>query len=113
MKVHTVDIKGFKADLPILTLPSGIGIAFFNLHGDSALTEHCAKELAPLLSDCEVLITAESKVQINCKDDALQATVSITVEAGCRVTGACGGDALNCPGAINADTTAMEIVSAS
>ena len=60
-----------------------------------------------------ILITAESKVQINCKDDALQATVSITVEAGCRVTGACGGDALNCPGAINADTTAMEIVSAS
>ena len=61
MKVHTVDIKGFKAELPILTLPNGIGIAFFNLHGDSALTEHCAKELAPLLSDCEVLITAESK----------------------------------------------------
>ena len=61
MKVHTIDINGFKADLPILTLPSGIGIAFFNLHGDSALTEHCAKELAPLLSDCEVLITAESK----------------------------------------------------
>lgn len=61
MKVYTVDIKGFQAELPILTLPSGIGIAFFNLHGDSTLTEHCAKQLAPLLSDCEVLITAESK----------------------------------------------------
>ena len=60
MKVHTVDIKGFQAELPILTLPSGIGIAFFNLHGDSTLTEHCAKQLAPLLSDCVVLITAES-----------------------------------------------------
>ena len=46
MKFHTVDIAGFKADLPILTLPSGIGIAFFNLHGDSTLTEHCGKELA-------------------------------------------------------------------
>lgn len=61
MKVHTVDIKGFKAELPILPLPSGISIAFFNLHGDSELTEHCAKELAKELTDCEVLITAESK----------------------------------------------------
>ena len=60
-----------------------------------------------------ILITAGSKVEISCKDDALQATVSITVEAGCRITGACGGDALNCPGTINADTTAMEIASAS
>ena len=61
MKYHTIDIKGFKADLPIMPLPSGISIAFFNLHGDSELTEHCAKELAKSLTDCEVLITAESK----------------------------------------------------
>ena len=61
MKYHSIDIKGFKADLPILTLPSGLGIAFFNLHGDSELTEHCGKELAKELADCEVLITAESK----------------------------------------------------
>ena len=61
MKVYTVDIAGFKADLPILTLPSGIGIAFFNLHGDNELTEHSAKALAPMLNDCEVIITAESK----------------------------------------------------
>ncbi len=60
-KVHEVDICGFKAELPVLPLPSGIGIAFFNLHGDSALTEHCGKELAKRLQDCEVLITAESK----------------------------------------------------
>ena len=61
MKYYTVDIDGFKADLPILTLPNGVGIAFFNLHGDAEMTEHCAKKLAPLLSDCEVIITAESK----------------------------------------------------
>ena len=61
MKYHTVDIRGFQADLPILPLPSGISIAFFNLHGDQALTEHCAKELAKELGDCDVLITAESK----------------------------------------------------
>ncbi len=56
-----VDIKGYEAQLPVLPLPSGINIAFFNLHGDQALTEHCGKEIAKLLSDCEVLITAESK----------------------------------------------------
>ncbi len=60
-KVFTVDIKGYKADLPILPLPSGINIAFFNLHGDTALTEHCGKELAKLVGDSEVLVTAESK----------------------------------------------------
>ena len=61
MNVYTVDIRGFKADLPVMQLPSGIGIAFFNLHGDSTLTEHCGKELAKELADCDVLITAESK----------------------------------------------------
>lgn len=60
-KVHIVDFDGFKAELPVLPLPSGIRIAFFNLHGDSELTERCAKMLAPKLSDCEVVITAESK----------------------------------------------------
>ena len=61
MKYHSVDLDGLTAQLPILPLPSGISIAFFNLHGDSVLTEHCAKKLAPLLKDCDVLITAESK----------------------------------------------------
>lgn len=59
-----------------------------------------------------ILITEGSKVEIECIDDALQATMSITVEAGCTVTGRCGGDALNCPGTINADEGAMQIVSA-
>lgn len=59
-----------------------------------------------------ILISAGAKVEINCIDDAIQATMSITVEAGCAVTGNCGGDALNCPGTINADETAMQIVSA-
>lgn len=56
-----LNIKGFETSLPILPLPSGINIAFFNLHGDSALTEHCGKELAKFLTDCDVLLTAESK----------------------------------------------------
>lgn len=56
-----LNIKGFETELPILPLPSGINIAFFNLHGDAELTEHCGKQLAAYLDDCEVLITAESK----------------------------------------------------
>ncbi|MBQ4270167.1 MAG: adenine phosphoribosyltransferase [Clostridia bacterium] len=61
MKIHKVDLQGYEAELPILPLPSGIGIAFFNLHGNSEMTEHCGKKLAEKLTDCDVLITAESK----------------------------------------------------
>ena len=60
-KVYEVDIKGYNAKLPILPFPGGINIAFFNLHGNPELTEHCGKKIAELLTDCDVLITAESK----------------------------------------------------
>ena len=58
---YSVDIKGYNAELPVLTLPSGVKIAFFNLHGNPAMTEHCGKELAKLVGDSDVVITAESK----------------------------------------------------
>lgn len=61
MKYHQVNISGMTADLPILPLPSGVNIAFFNLHGNVLLTEHCGKELSKLVADCDVLLTAESK----------------------------------------------------
>ncbi len=60
-KFFEVNISGMITKLPILPLPSGINIAFFNLHGDQVLTEHCGKELAKLLDGVEVLVTAESK----------------------------------------------------
>lgn len=60
-KFFEVDINGYKANLPILNLNDTVNIAFFNLHGDSFLTEHCGKEIAKLIKDSEVLITAESK----------------------------------------------------
>lgn len=60
-KFYNMKIKGFEWNLPIISLPSGVNIAFFNLHGNVALTEHCGKELAKLAKDCDVLITAESK----------------------------------------------------
>ena len=58
---YKVNIKGYEENLPVLTLPSGVKIAFFNLHGNQKLTEHCGKELAKLLGGAEVIITAESK----------------------------------------------------
>ncbi len=61
MNYYEVDLKGYKAQLPILPLPSGINIAFFNLHGNAEMTEYCGKELAKLIGDVDVLITAESK----------------------------------------------------
>ncbi len=56
-----------------------------------------------------ILITAGSKVDIQCTDDAIQATMAITVEAGASFTGSCGGTPLNCPGTIYADEGAMGI----
>lgn len=61
MNYYEVDLKGYKAQLPILPLPSGVNIAFFNLHGNAEMTEHCGKELAKLVGGVDVLITAESK----------------------------------------------------
>ncbi len=58
---YTINICGRKEDLPVLQLPSGIKIAFFNLHGNQDLTEYCGKELAKRISGVDVLITAESK----------------------------------------------------
>lgn len=58
---YPLDIKGFHTELPILSLPNGIKICFFNLHGNQAMTEHCGKEMAKLCAGCDVVITAESK----------------------------------------------------
>ena len=60
-KFYVVNIDGLEAKLPILPLPSGLNIAFFNLHGNTLLTEHCGKSLAKLAKGCEILVTAESK----------------------------------------------------
>lgn len=60
-KYLNIDIKGRKERLPILPVSDTLSIAFFNLHGAQELTEHCAKYLAEFLTDCEVIITAESK----------------------------------------------------
>lgn len=61
MKYYTVDLRGYEAKLPIIPLPSGVNIAFFNLHGNVEMTEHCGKQLSEMVADCDVLLTAESK----------------------------------------------------
>ena len=57
-----------------------------------------------------VLIEGGAKVTITCTDDAIQATQSVTVAAGTTVTVTAGGNAINCPGTINADESAMNII---
>lgn len=61
-KTHKVDIAGRIEELPIMPLPNGISIAFFNLHGNVELTEHCARVLALKgINNADVIITPESK----------------------------------------------------
>ena len=60
-ETYPLDINGYKIDLPIMTISPGVKICFFNLHGNPKLTEHCGKELAKKLSDCDIILTAESK----------------------------------------------------
>ena len=42
-KFFEVDIKGYLAKLPLIKISEKITIAFFNLHGDAKITEHCGK----------------------------------------------------------------------
>ncbi len=58
-----------------------------------------------------VLIEGDAQITITCSDDAIQATNSVTVAAGTAVTVTAGGNAINCLGTINADETAMNIIS--
>ena len=45
-KFYECDIAGRSEKLPIIQLPTGVSIAFFNLHGNQELTEYCGKEIA-------------------------------------------------------------------
>ena len=58
-----------------------------------------------------VLIEGDAQLTITCADDAIQASNSVTVAAGTSVTVTAGGNAINCLGTINADETAMNVIS--
>lgn len=92
--------------------------------GDSVLVEKGTLKLSggedAIKTDNEVdidkgfvHIMGEAKIDIQCLDDALQATKSITVEAGATITGTAAGDAANCPGVINIADGTMQIRAAS
>jgi len=58
---YKVNISGKEVTLPIIKIGDDLSIAFFNLHGNVELTEFCALHLSKLLTDCDIIITAESK----------------------------------------------------
>lgn len=60
-KTYAVYIDGIKTELPIIKMSEQVSIALLNMHGDTELTELCAAALAKRVSDCDVLLTAESK----------------------------------------------------
>lgn len=62
-KTYPVKIGDITENLPVLKISDGMSIAFFNLHGNVALTERCAALLADRLEGktFDVILTAESK----------------------------------------------------
>ena len=58
---YELTVRGFRRKLPLIQVSEDTWIAYFDSLGDKEFIEHCAKELAPHLKDCEILITSESK----------------------------------------------------
>jgi adenine phosphoribosyltransferase len=62
-KTHRVDVAGLTRDLPIITVPSGVRLAVFNILGDIEMTKAAGEALAQKLraSKPELIITTETK----------------------------------------------------
>jgi adenine phosphoribosyltransferase len=62
-KTHRVDVAGLTRELPIITVPSGVRLAVFNILGDIEMTKAAGKALAARLraSDPDLIITTETK----------------------------------------------------
>ena len=62
-RTFRVEIDGVARELPIFEVAPGLGIAVFNLLGDTEIVEAAARGLARLLRDVDhdVLVTAETK----------------------------------------------------
>ncbi|MDJ0269675.1 MAG: adenine phosphoribosyltransferase [Aigarchaeota archaeon] len=58
---YELSVRGFKRILPLIQVSEDIWIAYFDSLGDKEFIEHCARELAPHLKDCDILLTSESK----------------------------------------------------
>lgn len=60
-KYYELEIRGFVRRLPLVKVNEDTWIAYFDSLGDRDFISHCAKELCRYLSDCDILITTESK----------------------------------------------------
>jgi adenine phosphoribosyltransferase len=62
-KTHHVEVAGLSRDLPIITVPSGVRLAVFNILGDIEMTKAAGRELARRLEAArpELIVTTETK----------------------------------------------------
>jgi adenine phosphoribosyltransferase len=62
-KTHHVEVAGLSRDLPIITVPSGVRLAVFNILGDIEMTKAAGRELAARLQAAgpELIVTTETK----------------------------------------------------
>jgi adenine/guanine phosphoribosyltransferase-like PRPP-binding protein len=62
-RTHRVEVAGLSRDLPIITVPSGVRLAVFNILGDIEMTKAAGKELAQRLraKQPEIVVTTETK----------------------------------------------------
>jgi adenine phosphoribosyltransferase len=62
-RTHRVEVAGLTRDLPIITVPSGVRLAVFNILGDIEMTKAAGRDLASRLKgrDPELIVTTETK----------------------------------------------------
>ena len=62
-RTHHVEVAGLGRDLPIITVPSGVRLAVFNILGDIEMTKAAGRELAARLhaSKPDLIVTTETK----------------------------------------------------
>ncbi|MEM4305974.1 MAG: phosphoribosyltransferase family protein [Candidatus Caldarchaeum sp.] len=58
---YELEVRNFRRQLPLIQVSPDTWIAYFDSLGDREFIEHCARILAEQLTDCEVLLTSESK----------------------------------------------------
>ena len=62
-RTHHIEVAGLSRDLPIITVPSGVRLAVFNILGDIEMTKRAGRELATRLRprQPELIVTTETK----------------------------------------------------
>jgi adenine phosphoribosyltransferase len=62
-KTHHVEVVGLQRELPIITVPSGVRLAVFNMLGDIEMTKAAGRELAARLHlrHPDIIVTTETK----------------------------------------------------